>query len=248
MDTIFLMLLFCYYLQNQITVLHNQLKQLESAQLSPKNDKHRVQETLLDVTSSSTEKGKRVKKHKCPLVIPAGDIDPSTGEVISISDGQPSTDDTDVTIFKISPYVLNKQKFFKQKLKDMDRAYNIETKKGNQYLSVGEAKVLGLMMCGICKAVIEKPTTIPCQHEFCHDCILTWSKSLQGPVKTCPECRQGFNVHQITVVTKNLLIGLIDCLNWKCEYSGCGRTMPVANRDRHRQVCPFFSGKWHHDY
>ena len=110
-----------------------------------------------------------------------------------------------------------------------------------QYLSVDEAKVQGLMMCGICKAVIEKPTTIPCQHEFCHDCILTWSKSLQGPVKTCPECRQGFNVHQITVVTKNLLIGLIDCLNWKCEYSGCGRTMPVANRDRHRQVCPFFS-------
>ena len=35
-----------------------------------------------------------------------------------------------------------------------------------QYLSVDEAKVLGLMMCGICRAVIEKPTTIPCQHKL----------------------------------------------------------------------------------
>ena len=118
----------------------------------------------------------------------------------------------------------------------------------DQYLSIDEAKVFGMMMCGICRAVIEKPTTIPCQHKFCEDCIVRWSRSSQGPAKTCPECRQGYNLDQITAVSRDLLIELIDCLLWTCEYSGCGRTMPVADRDLHRQVCPFYSGKWHHDY
>ena len=116
------------------------------------------------------------------------------------------------------------------------------------YLVVDQAQLLTLLMCGICRGVMDRPSEVPCHHKFCTDCLVTWCRNLRGASKTCPVCRHVFNENQITLIHDTLLNGVIGTLTWVCEHVGCGATVPIADREVHMRECPFFSGKWHHDY
>ena len=69
-----------------------------------------------------------------------------------------------------------------------------------QFLAVDETKLFSLLMCGICRAVIDRPSEVPCRHKFCTDCLMTWCRNLGGAAKTCPVCMHVFNVKQITLI------------------------------------------------
>jgi hypothetical protein len=47
--------------------------------------------------------------------------------------------------------------------------------------------------CPVCLGVAVADVTLPCQHQFCGDCIRDWAS--REP--TCPMCRQGFSINII---------------------------------------------------
>ncbi|KAM9375505.1 E3 ubiquitin-protein ligase TRIM21-like [Pholidichthys leucotaenia] len=46
-------------------------------------------------------------------------------------------------------------------------------------------------LCSICLDVFKKPVSVPCGHNFCHDCIAAYWDTL-GPVLQCPLCNENF--------------------------------------------------------
>lgn len=59
------------------------------------------------------------------------------------------------------------------------------------------------MACGICRDIIQKPTTVPCcRKTYCHSCINSWLRSFSSN-RDCPNCRRPFGTwHPIPNVPK----------------------------------------------
>jgi hypothetical protein len=45
------------------------------------------------------------------------------------------------------------------------------------------------LICAICHDVQDTPTSCPCGHTFCDDCLDEWTDRNLGTNKTCPTCR-----------------------------------------------------------
>ncbi|XP_069604802.1 E3 ubiquitin/ISG15 ligase TRIM25-like [Ranitomeya imitator] len=49
------------------------------------------------------------------------------------------------------------------------------------------------LTCSICLSLFTSPVTLPCAHNFCHQCLdLTW-KGAEGSSYSCPQCRDVFS-------------------------------------------------------
>ena len=42
--------------------------------------------------------------------------------------------------------------------------------------------------CQICLETLRSPVTLPCGHNFCFGCVVTWSET-RGGNRKCPTCR-----------------------------------------------------------
>ena len=49
-------------------------------------------------------------------------------------------------------------------------------------------------MCGICLSDLKSPSTLPCLHAFCCNCLQDWARHVSGRV-TCPKCRGEAGLH-----------------------------------------------------
>ncbi|TRY81341.1 hypothetical protein DNTS_029764 [Danionella cerebrum] len=47
------------------------------------------------------------------------------------------------------------------------------------------------LTCAICFELFKEPVMLGCMHHFCRRCIMSYWRSIRGPV-TCPQCRQEF--------------------------------------------------------
>ena len=58
--------------------------------------------------------------------------------------------------------------------------------------------------CAVCYEDIEQEVVLPCNHSFCKDCILNWSKqNIFQLNETCPLCRNQFKLCEITIKNNN---------------------------------------------
>ncbi len=58
--------------------------------------------------------------------------------------------------------------------------------------SLNMASTLSLyLMCPVCLGDFTDPVSLPCEHVFCRQCIISYLESHEGAHK-CPECRQNF--------------------------------------------------------
>ncbi|KAL0176749.1 hypothetical protein M9458_029079, partial [Cirrhinus mrigala] len=47
------------------------------------------------------------------------------------------------------------------------------------------------LTCAICFELFKDPVMLGCMHHFCRKCIVSYWKTVRGPV-CCPQCRQEF--------------------------------------------------------
>lgn len=47
------------------------------------------------------------------------------------------------------------------------------------------------LTCAICFELFKDPVMLGCMHHFCRRCIVSYWKTVRGPV-SCPQCRQEF--------------------------------------------------------
>lgn len=68
-------------------------------------------------------------------------------------------------------------------------------------------------ICPICLDVLKDPTTIPCGHSFCLDCITAcWNVEDQNGVHSCPQCRHNF-VSRPLLRRNTMLAEVVERLN-----------------------------------
>ena len=106
-------------------------------------------------------------------------------------------------------------------------------------LWINADQLINLLLCAICRAVLERPKELPCGHRYCEDCIFTWGRERRQPNKTCPTCRQVYQETQVGPVSDNTIMDVMGTLAWTCDHVGCGSSMPVAERDDHSLACAF---------
>lgn len=57
------------------------------------------------------------------------------------------------------------------------------------------------IICGLCREYMQPPTSIPCGHIYCWNCLLSLCASGAGGTSVaCPSCRQAFKPQSIRVL------------------------------------------------
>lgn len=66
--------------------------------------------------------------------------------------------------------------------------------------------------CAICFDFITDPATLPCNHIFCTNCLLTWSRTGRS---TCPMCRSPFTLETPVSNMTTSVTFMSDAMTWE---------------------------------
>jgi late competence protein required for DNA uptake (superfamily II DNA/RNA helicase) len=60
-------------------------------------------------------------------------------------------------------------------------------------------------ICSLCREIVKSPTTTPCGHIYCWECLLSLGRASSKRLgnswqMTCPSCRHKFQLRQIRVI------------------------------------------------
>uniref|UniRef100_A0A0G4H758 RING-type domain-containing protein n=1 Tax=Chromera velia CCMP2878 TaxID=1169474 RepID=A0A0G4H758_9ALVE len=88
------------------------------------------------------------------------------------------------------------------------------------------------LKCSICMEVFNSPSSLPCGHTFCEECIVSWKASKIGG---CPHCRAAISSIHKNVVVESVIDDLpVRCpFRRKCQWKGCLKEM-----EPHARNCP----------
>jgi len=89
--------------------------------------------------------------------------------------------------------------------------------------------------CTICRKPFQHPVTTPCDHSYCHECILNWLN--QGHL-SCPICQQTLSSNNLIPITTRLVLNILDKLLVKCSQCGQNRIERGNLIDHTRKFCP----------
>ncbi len=124
-------------------------------------------------------------------------------------------------------------------------------------------------ICPLCKECLINPRSSPCDHMFCHQCIVAYLQQSKG----CPVCRKeissGSLVEEATLEKKVLNTFVVRCSNfeWNCGWegkridleshlnsceafqcenkpNGCTWNGNLANQHSHLEICEHFLCKY----
>jgi len=86
------------------------------------------------------------------------------------------------------------------------------------------------LVCVVCNRVMREPTTTPCGHVFCLNCLEPWLS----------DCPLGCG-HVETVQNASHIARKIDSLLTYCQYTskGCKAILQLVNREEHQKKCHY---------
>lgn len=95
------------------------------------------------------------------------------------------------------------------------------------------------LTCAICFELFKDPVMLGCMHHFCRRCIVSYWKTVRGPV-SCPQCRQAFPNKYFQ--TNFLVAGLVEKVR-ASSTSASVKYLEVSclSTPRKRQVCSLVS-------
>jgi hypothetical protein len=106
--------------------------------------------------------------------------------------------------------------------------------RSSQYKYMNEESIGPALLCIICKRPFKDARCTPCNHIFCHECIIRWMGVNRASCPACHKIVSADNLSQISHTLNNML----GTLRVKCTL--CGETELLReNFDDHiRQACP----------
>lgn len=84
---------------------------------------------------------------------------------------------------------------------------------------MNDHETLEWLECAICKNILKKPQSLPCQHMFCKKCIKTHINIQTSQKPRCPSCRQEFECK--SMVVNMVAAGLVNVLKVRCPHPSC---------------------------
>lgn len=106
---------------------------------------------------------------------------------------------------------------------------------GNEYEYVDESSIDENYKCTVCNDPFNSPTTTPCDHTYCRECIERW---LSEGYATCPSCRHPLSVEQLQPVTTRLILNILERLLVKCVQCGHSGIQRGNFSDHVGKLCP----------